>query len=131
MTKKFIWDTGAISLFFMDHKKAKSLMQDIVDSRSIGYVPLIVLSEFYYKTCQKFGEQAAQIRTLALLEILEEITMTSDDKFEVGELKVKNSELSMVDAVILTLTERYRATLLTTDEPLTRVKGYKILKLDY
>ena len=131
MRKKFIWDTGALSLFFMDHGKAKSIMQDIVNSKIQGFVPLIVISEFYYKTWQKFGKQAAEVRTISILDILEEISIQSDDKFDVGELKIKNPELSIVDAIILTLSDRYKGTLLTTDTPITEVKGYKTMKLIY
>jgi len=131
MIKKYIWDTGALSLFFMNHKKTKSIMLEITDSKAQGFVPVIVLSEFYYKTWQKFGEQAAEVRTISLTDVLEEITLTSEDKFEIGELKIKNSELSIVDAIILTLTNKYGATLLTTDKPLTKVKGYTTLKLTY
>ncbi len=82
-------------------------MEDISRSQAKGYVPLVVLSEFYYKTWQKFGEQVAKIRIISILELLEEVTLTSEDKFEVGELKVKNSELSMIDAIILTLTNTH------------------------
>lgn len=131
MSKNFIWDTGALSLFFMNHSKAKSIMQDIMNSEVQGFVPLIVISEFYYKTWQKFGKQAAEVRTISILDILEEISMQSEDKFDVGELKIKNPELSMVDAIILTLSDRYKATLLTTDTPITEVKGYKTIKLIY
>lgn len=131
MSKKFIWDTGALSLFFMGHSKAKSIMLDIQNSKAQGFVPLIVISEFYYKTWQKFGKQAAEVRTISILDILEEITMTSEDKFDVGELKIKNPELSMVDAIILTLSDKYRATLLTTDTPITEVKGYTTKKFAY
>ena len=131
MIKKYIWDTGALSLFFMNHQKTKLIMQDISKSQAKGQVPLVVLSEFYYKTWQKFGEQAAKIRIISILEILEEVTLTSEDIFEVGELKVKNSELSMVDAIILTLTNKHGAILITTDTPITMVKGYTTIKLTY
>ena len=129
--KRYIWDTGAISLFFMDHTKIKNYMREIVENKAMGYVPIIILSEFYYKTWQKFGQQAAQIRTITISDIMGEIVLEAEDKFEVGELKIKNPELSMVDTIILTLSRKYGATLLTTDTPLSKVKGYSTIKVKY
>ena len=129
--KRYIWDTGAISLFFMDHPKIKHHMREIVDNKALGYVPTITLSEFYYKTWQKFGKQAAQVRTITISNLMEEIALEPVDKFEIGELKIKNSQLSIVDAVILTLSRKHNATLLTTDTPLSKVKGYSAIKLKY
>lgn len=131
MIKKYMWDTGALSLIFMNHNKAKSILQDIIHSKAVGYVPVIVLSEFYYKTWQKFGQQAAELRCISITDHMKEIELKSEDKFNVGELKVKNTELSIVDAVILTLSDKLGTTLLTTDQPLSKIRGYACVKLNY
>ena len=131
MIKKYIWDTGALSIFFAGNKMTKQKYKEIIKKKALGYVPTLVLSEFYYKSWQKFGQQAAEMRTISVSETMEELTLEIGDKFDVGELKVKNPELSIVDAVIMTLADRVGATILTTDGLITKEKGYSSIKLDF
>ena len=66
--KSFVWDTGAISLFFADNDGAHKIMKDITSDKSLGYIPQLVFSEFYYKTWQVYGEQADLLSTQTLRE---------------------------------------------------------------
>ena len=127
----YIWDTGALTLFFVQHAKAKKIMKEIVSGHHQGFVPRIVLTEFFYKTWQKFGEQAAQIQTINTKEVLTEIATNEEDIFRIGALKVKNPLLSMVDATILHLSKKVSATILTTDQAICDVYGYRSQKLIY
>ncbi len=67
MMKLYIWDTGALSLYFASHKEAKKLMQQIEKGTAIGYIPTSILAEYYYKAIQKYGKKAAQIHVITLM----------------------------------------------------------------
>ena len=129
--KKYLWDTGALTLYFAGHKKIKQIMNGTTNSIESGYIPRPVFAEFYYKTWQKFGEQAAKVRTITLQNSKnKEVFIDSSEIYDVGRLKVQYPQLSMVDAQILVLGKRENATILTTDEYLTRVTN-QIIKIDY
>lgn len=130
--KRYLWDTGALSLFFANHQEAVSLMKGVRSGESWGGIPTIVLVEFYYKTWQKFGERAAQMRVINLKEYgLEEIQFDGSDIYKIGGIKVRDNKLSIVDSVILALAKKSKATILTTDTPISNVSGYKVKKLEY
>ena len=61
-----VWDTGAFTLFFADHIVAKTYMREMISGRVKGYVLRIIMAEFFYKVCQKFGKDVALVR-LALI----------------------------------------------------------------
>ena len=129
--KNYLWDTGALTLYFAGHNDAKQIMDGIVNSVDRGFVGRSVLAEFYYKTWQKFGEQTAKVRTITLQNSNNrEIFIASSEIYDLGRLKVKYPKLSLVDAEVLVLGKRENAIILTTDTYLTEVTK-KITKLDY
>jgi predicted nucleic acid-binding protein len=127
-----IWDTGALSLFFADHSEAKRYMQQITIKKSVGYIPRLILAEFFYKTCQKLGKEVAQIRLVALRQvpIIEEV-ISEEEVLGIGMLKIKHSNLSLVDCVLVQLAKKHHATILTTENPITTIKGIKARKFSY
>ena len=127
-----IWDTGALSLFFADHTEAKGYMQQITVHKSIGYIPRLILAEFFYKTCQKLGKEVAQIRLVALRQVpIIEEPISEEEVLGIGMLKVEHSYLSLADCVLVQLAKRHHATILTTEKPITTVKGIKTKKISY
>ncbi len=127
-----IWDTGALSLFFADHTEAKGYMQQITVHKSIGYIPRLILAEFFYKTCQKLGKKVAQIRLVALRQVpIIEEPISEEEVLGIGMLKVKHSNLSLADCVLVQLAKKHHATILTTEKPITTVKGIKAKKFSY
>ena len=129
---KYVWDTGALSLFFADHSDAKSLMRKITGGQARGHVPRIILAEFFYKTCQKLGKQVAEIRITALRhsDIIEE-PLEENDIVHTGMLKIKYPELSLADCVVANLGIKHKATVVTTEKEMTGIEGLKVIKLDY
>jgi len=117
--------------FLVNHEMAKSYMREITRSEATGYIPRIVLTEFYCKTWQKFGKRFAQLRVVNTKEILEELLIEENDIFAIGELKVKNPFLSIVDASLMSLSKQVGATILTTDCAICDVDGFKSKKLKY
>ena len=114
--KKYIWDTGALALFFADHIKAKKIMQNIENENAIGYIPTSILAEYYYKAIEKYGKQGAQVQIITLTNsTLKEITLNNQYIFKIGELKVKYHKLSYIDRLVISLGIQEKPTLLTTD----------------
>lgn len=131
-TKKYIWDTGALSLFFADHKEAKQLMEQIVKDQVLGYIPRIIYAEFFYKTWQKLGERIAQFRVVNLRKSkIIELELNQNDVFSVGTFKVNYPYFSLADCILLALAKRDMATIITTEEPITKLQKIKSIKLDY
>jgi predicted nucleic acid-binding protein len=130
--KRYIWDTGAISLYFAAHEKAKKFMNDIEKGIAKGYISTSILAEYYYKAIQKYGKQAAQVQVITLMNSsLEEITISKDNVFKIGELKVKHHKLSYIDSLVITLGLQKNAILLTTDQYIKDRKLIKTIKFDY
>ena len=128
----YVWDTGALSLFFADHSKAKSLMKDITSGKALGFIPRIIMTEFFYKTCQKLGKQIAEIRITALRHTnIQEKPLEENDVVSTGMLKIKFPELSLADCIVVNLGEKSKATVITTEREITRVEGLKTIKLDF
>lgn len=130
--KSFVWDTGAISLFFADNDVAHKIMKDITSDKSMGYIPQLVFSELYYKTWQVYGEQAALLRTQTLRESsLTEYILQEKDTYVVGKSKLDYPFLSMIDAVVVATAKGTGSTIITTDGDFLRVKGVKAKKLEF
>ncbi|NHJ03160.1 MAG: type II toxin-antitoxin system VapC family toxin [Candidatus Heimdallarchaeota archaeon] len=129
---RLIWDTGALSLFFADHSEAKEYMRKVVTKQVAGYIPRLILAEFFYKCCQKFGKEVAQVRLVALRQVpLIEEPIKEVDVLEIGILKTKHPELSLADCVLVQLAKKKRGTLLTTEEGITQIKGVKVYKFEF
>ena len=127
-----IWDTGALSLYFADHKETKRYMRQITVQKSFGYIPRLILAEFFYKTCQKLGKEVAQIRLVALRQVpIIEEAISEEEVLGIGMLKVKHSNLSLADCVLVQLATRHHATILTTEKPITTIKGIKAKRLSF
>lgn len=108
------------------------IMNEIKSGKSTGYLPQLVISEFYYKTCQKFGEQAALLRTKAIRDsMLEEYILTEKDTYVVGKAKLEYSFLSIVDAVVFATSKATKSTVITSDSDFQKIKGLKVKKLEY
>ena len=86
------------------------------------------LAEYYYKMCEKLGKDVADVRYhqirgsgVGSIATDEELTMKA------GEKKCKyRGKLSLADCFSLALSELRKATLLTTDSELAKVKEVKV-----
>jgi predicted nucleic acid-binding protein len=89
-----------------------------------GYTCEINIVELYYKTCEKLGREAAEVRNasighskISILPLDERLTHTA------GSLKcIHRGKLSLADAYILAATKMLGGTLITTDSRLTELK---------
>ena len=130
--KSYTWDTGALSLYFSEHEQCKLLMEDCENSKIIGYVPLLILSEFYYLHWRKFGYRLAKMRVESVVNSsLTSLTLKEQSIYQIGELKVKHPELSLADSVLIALSKEHSSTIITTERLLTELKGVKAIKINY
>ena len=107
-------------------------MKEIQVGKSKGYIPQLIFSEFYYKTWQVFGEQAALIRTKALRDSpLEEYILKELDTYVTGKAKVDYSFLSMVDAIVVATSKATKSIVVTSDGDFQKIKGIKVKKIDF
>lgn len=82
------------------------------------------MTELYYKTCEKFGREVADIRSLSIrhskitiLRIDEKLTRIA------GTLKCAHKDkISLADAYTLAATKAVGGTLITTDHQLAELK---------
>lgn len=127
-----IWDTGALSLFFADHDQTRIYMRKIQQNQIEGYVPRVILAEYYYKASQKIGKETAQIRIVALrnTKIKEEI-IEEQDIFNIGTIKLNNKHLSLADCILVCTAMKRRATILSTETGFEKIKEVKTIKLEY
>jgi hypothetical protein len=54
---RLIFDTGPIFLYFAEDKQVKEMFDEVKIGRAEGYTCEVNIAEFYYKTCEKFGEK--------------------------------------------------------------------------
>ncbi|MBC7130093.1 PIN domain-containing protein [Candidatus Bathyarchaeota archaeon] len=111
----------------------KKLFDNVAAERVAGYTCEVNMAEFYYKTCEKFGKDAAEVRStsirhskLIVLTMNERLTRTA------GRIKcIYKGKLSLADAYVLAAAKTYGATLITTDSQLAELKlvPAKLLKI--
>lgn len=125
-SRSFVFDTGALYLYFAGEKNLRQLFQDIERGFSDGFTSEQNAAELYYKTCENLGRDTALIRYKSLRESSLNV-MAPDDglSLSAGQIKCAHrSRLSLVDAYVISLTKRVRGTLYTTDP---RIRDLKIV----
>jgi predicted nucleic acid-binding protein len=109
------------------------MFDEVARGRVEGCTCEINLAEFYYKTCEKLGREAAEVRhaslrnsELSILAINERLTRAA------GGLKcVHKGRLSLADAYIVAVAKTLGGTLVTTDSRIGELKlvQTKLLKI--
>ena len=87
----------------------------------------INLSEFYYKTCQKLGRTVADLRYYQIRRTSLRMIETDEDLARIAGVEKcrQPAKLSLADCYVLALAKRFRATILTTDRELAKVKDVR------
>ena len=130
--KTYVLDTGAISQYFVGHQRMTQIFSEIENESSKGLVPEPILSEFYYKICQKLGNEVARIRFVALRNSKLHIRTLEDSLLiEAGRLKCQFNFVSLADSFVVGLALLEKCTLLTTDKKLSEIPGLKVEKVEF
>ena len=115
--KGLVLDTGPLFLYFAGDREATA----IIDSGRRGEVDLytceVIMAEFYYKTCEKFGRDVAELRSRSIRKSGINIDYIDEKLTHVaGILRCTHrAEISLADAYILALCRVREAQLITTD----------------
>ncbi|MDA4123173.1 MAG: type II toxin-antitoxin system VapC family toxin [Thaumarchaeota archaeon] len=123
---KYVMDTGVLSLFYAGDEQVKSFFGEIQSGRARGYVSSVNLAEFYYKICQKLGQETATVRFHQTQTILEAVETDGELTKAAGMNKCRYGHLSLADTFAAALTEKVGGTLLTTDEALLKVREIRV-----
>lgn len=109
------------------------MLDEVATEKAEGFTCEINIAELYYKTCEKFGRDVAEVRQLSIrhskisiLPINESLTRVA------GRLKCTyKGKLSLVDAYILAAAKIFGGTLVTTDPRLKELKivPTKVIKI--
>lgn len=127
--ESIVLDAGILSLHFVSDPRIKAYFDDIESGKRRGFVSSVNLSEFHYKTCEKLGKTAADIRYYQLRRTRLQVVETDEDLGrKVGVEKCRSQHrLSLADCYALALATREKAILLTTDRELAKAKEPKTL----
>jgi predicted nucleic acid-binding protein len=122
----FVFDTGALSLFYADDGRLRPLVDKIHRERDRGLLSSVTLSEFYYKTCQRLGRDVATLWSRQLSERMEIVDADVELSVKAGLEKCRNNRLSLADSFALALARQVKGLLLTTDSELAKSKQVSV-----
>jgi len=105
----------------------KRYFDDIENDVKRGSIAAVNLSEFYYKTCQKLGKSTADIRYYQVRNTKLAVVETDAELARNAGLEKcrQQADLSLADCYALAAAKRLKATLLTTDSELSKVKDVR------
>ena len=126
--RSYVFDTGAISLFYAGAKAVKPYFDRVFSGRARGFVSEVNLAEFCYRSAEKRGMVTAELWYLQVRRSKvrpvppgEKITRRA------ATWKVQKSELSLAGCFALATREDKAEMLLTTDSLLKEVGGRSVV----
>lgn len=129
MKNRYIFDAGALALYFAGNNEVKDYFNEVFDTEVEGFVLEINLAEFYYKTAEVLGLEAAEIRyrmirnsELKILSAMDDVTR----KAAIVKLKNKN-KLSLADSFLIAEAEDLNAKIITTDKSIKEVAAKRTI----
>ncbi len=129
---RLIFDTGPLFLYFAGDSRVKEMFHEVMSGKIEGYTSEVNIAEFYYKTCEKFGREVAELRHTSIRH--SEISiLTIDEKLTriAGGLKcIHKGRLSLADAYIVAVGKMIGGTLITTDPRIVELKLIQTRLLD-
>lgn len=116
-------------MHFLDDARVRRYFDEIEDERNLGVMSSINLSEFYYKTCQKLGRTVADLRYYQIRRTKLRVLETDEDLSRIAGLEKcrQPQKLSLADCYALGLARRLKATILTTDRELAKVREVRTI----
>jgi hypothetical protein len=125
--KAAVFDAGVLTLHFAGDQRVTDYFSRVDSGQFAGLVSEVNLAEYYYKTCQKLGKDAADSRYYMLraskFRIVQDEALTREAGLEKCRTRL---DLSLADCFALALAKREKATLLTTDSELRKSKDLEV-----
>ncbi len=115
--RRLVLDTGALFLYFAGDEETTK----IIDSRRSAGLELltceVVMAEFYYKTCEKFGRDVAELRCTSIRKSGIAVEPIDEKLTSIASIfRCKNrAKVSLADSYVIALCKVKDARLITTD----------------
>lgn len=124
VNKPVALDTGPLFLYFAEDERAKELVNEVQEGRTQAHSCETNLAEFYYKTCEKFGREVAELRSASIRASKIHIESPNEQLTRMAAtLKCTyRAKLSLADAYILATCKLHGGTLVTTDKTLKELR---------
>ncbi len=122
--KRYVIDAGVLALHFIDDVRVKLFFNELAQGKAQFFICDVNLSEYYYKVCEKIGKETADVRYYQIRGS-DIVSVSTDEELtkKAGENKCKyRGKLSLADCFALALSQLKKATILTTDSELAKVK---------
>ncbi|MGI0091560.1 MAG: type II toxin-antitoxin system VapC family toxin [Nitrososphaerales archaeon] len=131
MSRNVVIDTGILTLFFSGDARVQPYFRQLDRNKKKGYVTSVNLSELYYKTCEKLGEDVAKLRYHQCRELLEILETSRELSLLAGKEKChRGGHLSLADCFAVAAARSLNGTLLTTDPELAKIKDIDVKLFD-
>ena len=123
MGSKFILDASVLALYFAGDGRVKKYFDEILRGTSEGYLCEVNLAEFYYKTAEKIGIDAAEIRYEAVrASPIKQVPAGGELVRVAAKVRLKyRGKVSLADAFLIALANQVGGTVLTTDPAVKEV----------
>ena len=123
MKNRYIFDAGALALYFAGNDEVKDYFNEVFDTKVEGFVLDINLAEFYYKTAEVLGLEVAEIRyRMVRNSELKQLSAMGEVTREAAIVKLKNkNKLSLADSFLIAEAEDLNAKIITTDKSIKEV----------
>ena len=127
---RYLVDAGAISLYFAGSPAVKPYFDRILSKRAEGLISEVNPAEYYYKAAGILGLETAELRYM-MLRRGDFAIVAPDEAITRGAArwKLRRPDLSLADCFALSTLEARAQVILTTDEPLSKVKGVRAVYL--
>lgn len=129
---KLAFDVGALSLYYAGNEKVRHYFDDVSSKLKTGFMSEVNLAEFYYKTAEKYGLDAAE--TWYMLTRRSRIIIVAPDEVitrEAAKLKLRyRKKLSLADCFAISTAINNHCTLITTDNKIKEVKEVATVYLE-
>ena len=100
--RRYVVDAGVLFLYFIDDERVKPYLDDVVQGRAQAFIFDVNLAKYYYKTCEKLGEDLADVWYHKLDSSVESAATDEELTRKAGEKKCKyRSKLSLRDCFSL------------------------------
>jgi len=105
----------------------RGFFEDVFRGEAEGYTCEANVAELYYKTCEKLGREAAEIRSASLRDSVSVLPLDERLTRAAGALKCKyGGRVSLVDAYTLAAAKILGGILVTTDSRLAELKVVQV-----
>ncbi len=115
--KTYIVDSTVILLYFLGNRRAKEVIDSILNDHAIGYMLEPCVAELFQRLTQYLGYTVASSRLEAIKNSnIRLVNIDFDLIKDAGRLKAINPNIPMLYAYMMALAKRHNAVIVTADK---------------